>query len=386
MLNESGARMLGMRIRQERLKRSWSQEGLCKGICAVSWLSKLEQGKAEASPQVLRLLLQRLELPWYGEQMAEWQALVERQYDSLFSGDWDAFSREKEQLANAMDRLTASPFGGDALVLWAAHQSDAGAVEPDVEACLDNRQLTVLRVLQDRDEEAIRLTPCAYCYTQAGIGAYERGSDGAAIGYLEQGYALASQEGYVHLMLTCKLFIGNCYCNRQELSHMETQYAVAARLARLLGKKEELRHIRYNTAAAQLEAGCYDLAYAYFGTVENPGMMELHKRAVCLEKLGRPAEALRVLDEAEALECAFPATDLALAMCRVARYRLTHADYLQDGRYGEMLQACFDRCRKELPVGYAAFHLPWLLQWLAANRQYKQAYELLLHFPAHVKW
>ena len=41
-------------IRYERLKRNWSQEGLCDGICAVSYLSKIEQGKAEPNPQLLQ--------------------------------------------------------------------------------------------------------------------------------------------------------------------------------------------------------------------------------------------------------------------------------------------------------------------------------------------
>lgn len=42
------------------------------------------------------------------------------------------------------------------------------------------------------------------------------------------------------------------------------------------------------------------------------------------------------------------------------------------------------RLRRELPMGYAAFHLPWLEQWYTANRQYKQALELLLEFPGEV--
>ena len=41
----------------------------------------------------------------------------------------------------------------------------------------------------------------------------------------------------------------------------------------------------------------------------------------------------------------------------------------------------FNRCRRELPIGYAAFHLPRVLEWLTAGRQYKQAYELLRDFP-----
>ena len=58
-------KMIGMRIRRERIKRNWSQSGLCYGICAVSYLfQKFEQGKMEVSEEILKLLLERLELPW----------------------------------------------------------------------------------------------------------------------------------------------------------------------------------------------------------------------------------------------------------------------------------------------------------------------------------
>ncbi|MBQ6580357.1 MAG: helix-turn-helix transcriptional regulator, partial [Oscillospiraceae bacterium] len=50
----------GFLIRKLRLEKNWSQEGLCKGICAVSYLSKIEQGKAEASEEILKALFERL--------------------------------------------------------------------------------------------------------------------------------------------------------------------------------------------------------------------------------------------------------------------------------------------------------------------------------------
>ena len=46
----------GLLIRRERLAHAWSQEGLCRGICGTSYLSKIEQGKAAASEEILALL------------------------------------------------------------------------------------------------------------------------------------------------------------------------------------------------------------------------------------------------------------------------------------------------------------------------------------------
>ena len=51
---------VGTLIRRERLRQNLSQEGLCRGICVVSYLSKIEQGKAEAGEDILLPLLHRL--------------------------------------------------------------------------------------------------------------------------------------------------------------------------------------------------------------------------------------------------------------------------------------------------------------------------------------
>lgn len=67
----------GTLICRERLRRNWSQEGLCRGICAVSYLSKIEKGRAEPSPQILQMLLQRLELRTDSRLEAEAAGLAE---------------------------------------------------------------------------------------------------------------------------------------------------------------------------------------------------------------------------------------------------------------------------------------------------------------------
>ena len=63
---------------------------------------------------------------------------------------------------------------------------------------------------------------------------------------------------------------------------------------------------------------------------------------------------------------------LALRLLRLVRYRLEHPDYLTRNEYGTLLLDSFDRLRNELPLGYALFHLPWVLEWYKATRQYKR--------------
>ena len=80
----------GMLIHRKRLERGWSQEGLCKGICAVSYLSKIEQGKATPSEDVLELLFERLGVHVDHQVSTRASQLSEDDYELLFTGEFDA--------------------------------------------------------------------------------------------------------------------------------------------------------------------------------------------------------------------------------------------------------------------------------------------------------
>lgn len=384
-------KVVGFIIRRERMRRDWSQDGLCRGICAASYLSKIEQGRVEASEDILRLLYERLSLPWYGGESAL-PALSERidaLYEQVYSGEFEALSEELSALAPQRDALLQSPAAPDIAVLEAAANwrggTDAG-VDAGMEQHLSPRGLALLRLMQDRDAEAAAICPSALCSYWAGVAQYESGkSYTAAVENLQRAYSLAADEGRARLMMLSRAYIGNCYCNQLDAENMETHYTVAERLAKALHDAEMLTTIRYNRAATALETGDYESAYKYFSTLEEPSAMALHKLAICCEKLGRRDEAFSALDRADAVENTHMPEGLAEEMLSLVRRRLENPDYLHDADYGAALLDCFERCRRELPIGYAGFHLPWLLEWYTANRQYKLAYELMNEFPIKLK-
>ena len=378
-------RVLGARLRTERLRRQWSQSGLCEGICAVSYLSKIEQGKADASEEILRLLFERLALPWMEEgSLAEAQALTRRMYDAVLEGRWEDAERERTALLEQRDRQ--SPFALDMYLLCEVTALARTPLDASLEPALDNRQLALQRVLQERYDEAVQLCPQPYFYYMAGRDAYSRGEDDThTMALLQQGFALAAQEGFVHLMLECRVLMGNCCSNQLAFENMCEHYRVARRLAVLLDCKERIRDIDYNIAATQLELGRYDEAYAYFSTLKEPYPMDLHKLAICCEKRGLRQEALAALERIEPVQNSVPDNALQEQMCAVVRYRLLHEDYLRREEYGQLLLSCFESIRETLPIGFASFHLPWVLEWLTATRQYKRAYELLCDFPKKAK-
>ena len=368
----------GNLILRERLARSWSQAGLCKDICTVSYLSKIETGKAQPSADVLRLLLARLGLHTDPALEAAGARCAEDGYERLFTG---RFGELAAALPAASDETYRATAAWTDLLLLRQFDTDGGALDAGLEAGMTPRQLAMQRLLQGRWDEALALLPNAFCHWRIGVSAYEAGCYEDAVEHLQAGYDLAARDGAARLMLLCRAYMGNCYCNRRDIERMRPHYAAARRLAQALGEQELLDSIAYNTAAVQIERGQFEEAYGYFSALDDPGVLALHKLAICCEKTGRTAEALAALERAEAAETAEQRSEAVEKMLAVVRFRLAHPDYLHCDAYGALLLDCFACCRTRLPQGYAAFHLPWVVEWYTAARQYKKVCELLAEFP-----
>ena len=93
---------VGALVRRERLARDWSLKGLAHGICAVSYLSKIERGEADPSPEVTGALLERLGIAWHDDEafLARARDVLDRGYDALLSFDEAAFPALRDELAD----------------------------------------------------------------------------------------------------------------------------------------------------------------------------------------------------------------------------------------------------------------------------------------------
>ena len=118
-------------------------------------------------------------------------------------------------------------------------------------------------------------------------------------------------------------------------------------------------------------------ALLYFSALPHPSLLDLHKLAICHEQLGHREQALTAVQQAELLSSG----EIERQMLALVRYRLEHPGYLHDSTYGTQLLDCFQHLRDTYPMGFTRFHLPWVLAWYKANRQYRQAFRLLEEFP-----
>lgn len=378
-MDETMLKYAGRMIRREREKRSWNQEGLCRGICAVSYLSKIETGKTACSPEIIRQLSARLGITWHedAEFCEEAEKRIRAVYERICS--LEETEEDVQWFRTRKDLLLYSPYAADAAVLdaWLLHHAPRLSAE---EQDFSDEQAALLQIASGKEEEALRLWPCALTYYHAGTALYGKGEKyGRSIDFLQQAYRLAAEEGRVRLMLMAKIVIGNWYSNLGDLESMEENYAPAVRIAEALHDSGTLRTLNYNRCSSWLEAGRYGDAYAYFRDLDDPGLMELHKYAVACEKTGRMEEARKALERGRRLP-EYAGSVPARMMYDLVERRIRNTAYLQDAAYGKALLETFTYLRENLPAGYAVFHLPWVLEWYTASRQYRAAYELLRNF------
>ena len=93
----------GFLVRCHRLQRNYSQEGLCRGICAVSYLSKLEQGKVQAADEIYQALFHRLGIVF--QENEEWLAVWKEKLQELASAWFYGEQREAYELEKQMENL-----------------------------------------------------------------------------------------------------------------------------------------------------------------------------------------------------------------------------------------------------------------------------------------
>ena len=393
----AASKFTGALIRRERLRQNFSQDGLCQGICTVSYLSKIEQGKAEAGSDILQPLLSRLGITYETDtDFLAWAGkTIESLYENLYAGrggTQEAHAGE-DPFLDRRDRLLASPYMMDVLLLERAFLPEGPLPElKEFTACMDRRQYEIYLLLQMRAgregaaEELLRLNPCGFFACHAGILRYQDGRYLEAAELLGQAYDLSAREGHIYLMILAKLFLGNCCSDGGQLELMLEHFKVVRRLAQVLPDAEQwLSDINYNTASTYLEWDRPAEALALLQSAGRQGALYFHKLAVALEKLGRLEEALEAVARGRTAQAAEVAAEAVAEMLDLVEYRLRHPDYLRDGTYAALMETAFARFRRELPQGFIRFHLPYMLEVLEAERRYKEAYRLLEEFSCILK-
>ena len=285
----------GLLIRRERLAREWSQEGLCRGSAARRIFPRSSREKRRHRRKFSHCCLHGWDFRGQMTKTVRCARKRKRAWRRSFPGTPRRSTPRSPACARGEYAPLQSLRGGlpSSARFFLKKDGERHPLDTEFVPFLDQRQLALQRVLEGRHEEAALLYPAAVIRLWQGAHLYARGRYAAATEALRAAYDAAAAEGYAHITMNCRVYLGNCCSDSGDLERMRQHYAVAQRLALALGDRDILSTIRYNEAATKIECGDFAAAYAYFAALEEPDAMSLHKLAVCCEALGRQGRGAR---------------------------------------------------------------------------------------------
>ncbi|GAB6107220.1 helix-turn-helix domain-containing protein [Fusibacter bizertensis] len=122
--------MYGLLIKKERISQNMSQEALCKGICAVSYLSKIENGVAKPSHEILVKLMDVLGvmLPESIDDLAFYETKLLEIAEAIKFERYDKAEKIYESLQVQGEMLSKSPL----MISWRLIQCYLSRIKNEV--------------------------------------------------------------------------------------------------------------------------------------------------------------------------------------------------------------------------------------------------------------
>ena len=390
----------GFLIKQQRLHQGLSQEALCRGICAVSYLSKIEQGLGHPSPAILRQLMAALGITYNQDEelLGQAQATLDAYFDKYFHSEtadreaawlklhqqemenselhlsWHLFNlyaqlqkqgksspvchQEAAYLARFLDYME-----DDQLFLYYA---GAGQVESE-------DQLELLRLAEN-------LNPTSYVKQSMAETYYIRKDYMNAIACAERAFAAAAEEGSLPILLWSSYLLGACYSNYNDLGFMLRYYKRARELSRSYDASVTTL-IDYQIGSAFLEhRRCAEaipyLIDAYSPQKAGPDQRFLTaiKLAVCYFEEGYEPLGMEYLQNAVGLKTArMPA--IYDKLLRMADLRYVRGDRSSD-EDEEVLRDLYESSEATLGTGSKRLFADNLIRLYVSKRKYKEALNL----------
>ena len=411
---------IGQLIKKHRLDQNMSQESLCKGICAVSYLSKIESGLVLASEEIISQLFAALGLIYETDPLflKEGSMLMDAFFKASFYNYTQEVNRLYEKLACHESRYLVSPLMLNYMLVkaYATYQQAPESCLPLCEelavyiSSFTSTQQHYYMLLQGslelfikRDYDyAIQLFTAANAIRTTTVGQaliaqsyYFKGAYPLSIDLNEEAFNTAIHEGNLYWAIEICINQACAYSNLKHVYLMLKYYKRALNLCEGLGDIHYKEHIYYNLGATYLTVKEYDealsyclqsLALANLNHTPTAHRLQLyHKLALIYQTLHNTEEAKAYLDLAfEALQ-EIPDENIGtLPDClEVVRLRLEDPHYLTNPTYVRLLESIYHSIGDQLHHGFKLFHGDYLIEAYKATRRYKDALRITEELYVH---
>lgn len=383
--------MIGALLKRERLAQNMSQETLCHGICAASYLSKIETGAARATKELLGELFQVLNVAYITD-----SATLET-LDELYKAVFSAL-RQSDHLPEAdpdtlalCSQLKFSPRGMDAYLLCALCDTALGASLQFPQGQLTGEQnllytyikYTYYHSIGENLQAASLLqtvkTPNeGWVYPIIAELYFLVGDYSSAIVEAEQGYQLCATQGNIAGMLDCAMHAGSCYANNQDIEQMKYWYSTARNINYTVKNKSLNYSLEYNIGATLLMCGKAEESIAYFLRAEEATKQHQSDNDLLYQKM--IYALLRVGQREEAAQRMPLITIKDTPLVSVLAYMLVHPNFMHDKEYCILLEACVQVAKKRHFLGMMDFYRYFLVEACISTKQYRKVIKYATEF------
>ncbi len=419
----------GRLLKYQRLKKRLKQEYVCHGLCTVSHLSKIENGKVNAPSDLIHDLFKKLEITFHDDEdfIGKYNTLIQDGFQALI------YNRDpvelSSQLSEVHDKLMFSPLFIDYLnyktvYIYHKYKETIMPENKRLEA-LNNIKLLLqlenvinqsqrgwlyfLLAISDIDLDTINNSlsmplkskdDCfvwAHAMLQSSIVLISRmsfhyyyGSYDMAISVADEATHYALKEGNASALALINFIIGNCYSARGMIEEMLPHYQRAYQLFVDLNNIEIQIGINYNLGATYLENNHYEQAEVYlikclnYDEISQSFLFSVYEKLTLLYGDTKQIEKGKTcLSKAESAFAKLEGISDDISMLydyriKLAKIRLRE-NYLNNEEYAKVVKSlCQElKANKIYPWGYFNFYKRYLYELYCHNRQYKKALALM---------
>lgn len=390
--------MLGMIIKQKREEIGISQEALAKGICAVSYLSKIENEQVIGSEQIMSALFNKLEIEYvvdidviarFKSEYIKWLDLLtyEDDLEEIYSVDMYHLANRMINSSEIINALFYKSFYEN------RYEMDTFDIKQlkGFAANMDSTQLVLLALIESyynhnkgKLKQAIDVLNRTLIYDTVGLIRCQlvrlyflSGMYSEAIEEGKRALVICAENGRLNSMHMITLLIAYSYSNLFDEENMIKYYNLSDKYTKYLKRPLSVEE-DYNIGASYLTLGKYELAQTYLEkAMNNRTNLDIvrQKLGFVYALLGKSDDALNQVDILKkSNEVLYQKSAVIIELIA------TDSKYLESKRYLDLLEESYEYVLSFSHHGYSQFFALLLKEAYIANRMYKKALEITEKF------
>lgn len=407
--------MIGAVIKKRRLELNLSQESLCKGICAISYLSKIETGQVTASEQVVALLLEKLGvvMPEGSIGVADLEQRIKQLWEHQHFGRFTEFIELYDRLKGQDAYFSYSKYTIDWYLLKICRYQNPYEVkgyEESFAECVSvlesykpyftSKHFHYYEVFRGNHAFAKKDYKGALKHYERALQFYHNGvtlfltvnaeySLGSYINAIRLGseaYTLLMDEGNIKYAIENTQILAAAYSNAKQLDQAISLYNRLLHIGQFIKEETILTSVYYNLGATYLACKSYDKAVEMFENLTPflddfdgwQWILLYQKLILCDIGLGRFEEARVKLTHAndKLKDLTLPQTHSLMLSFKWLNHYMTSDNPIGSATYLEAIRATYDASIKDSHYGFTLFYSDYLIEALKSQRRYKEAIEI----------